>query len=77
VVLQEYHQARQRCQQEKRAVIEKSVRESLHRLRVSGSAIGEINTETGAEWKRMVAELQSRFDDRLSDLKTSLERCSA
>jgi hypothetical protein len=75
-VLQEYHQAKQRCHQEKRAAIEKSVRESLHRLRISGSAVGEINAETGKEWKRMVAELQSRFDDRLSDLKTQLERSS-
>jgi hypothetical protein len=73
-LLQEYHQAKQRCHQENRATIEKSVRESLHRLRISGSAIGEVNTGTGEEWKRMVAELQSRFGDRLSNLKTQLER---
>jgi hypothetical protein len=71
-ILQEYHQAKQRCYQEKQATIEKSVRESLHRLRISGSAVGEINTGTGKEWKRMVTELQSRFGARLSSLKTSL-----
>ncbi|MCL0060949.1 hypothetical protein M1N88_03660, partial [Dehalococcoidia bacterium] len=71
-VLQEYHQAKQRCHQENRATIEKSVRESLHRLRISGSAVGEINAATGEEWKRMVTELQSRFGDRLGKLKTSL-----
>ncbi|MBT9149222.1 MAG: hypothetical protein AAGB97_05025 [Dehalococcoidia bacterium] len=73
-VLYEYHQAKQRCHQEKRAAIEKSVRESLHRRRISGSAVGEINTGTGEEWKRIVSELQSRFDGRLSKLKTSLFR---
>ncbi len=71
-VLREYHQAKQRCYQEKRAAIEKSVRESLHRLRISGSAVGEINTGTGEEWKGIVRQLQSRFDGRLSKLKTSL-----
>ncbi len=73
-VLREYRQAKQRCHQEKRAIIEKSVRESLHRLRISGSAIGEINAGTGDEWRRMVTELQSRFGDRLSNLKTKLGR---
>lgn len=71
-VLQEYHQAKQQCHQEKRTTIENSVRESLHRLRISGNAIGEINAGTGEEWKRMVTQLQSRFGDRLGKLKTSL-----
>ena len=71
-VLREYHQAKQRCHQEKRAAIEKSVRESLHRMRISGSAVGEINTGTGEEWRRIVTELQSRFDGYLGKLKTSL-----
>jgi len=71
-VLQEYHQAKQRCHQENRATIEKSVRESLHRLRISGSAVGQINAGTGEEWRKMVAELQSRFGDYLGKLKTTL-----
>lgn len=71
-ILQEYHQAKQQSLQEKRASIETSVRESLHRLRISGSAIGEINAGTGEEWKRMVTQLQSRFGDRLGNLKMSL-----
>jgi hypothetical protein len=75
-VLQEYHQAKQRCHQENRATIEKSTRELLHRMRISGSAIGEVNAETGKEWKRIVTELQSRFGDRLSNLKKQLERNS-
>jgi inosine/xanthosine triphosphate pyrophosphatase family protein len=71
-ILGEYYQAKQQQQEKEKATIEKSVREALHRRRISGSAVGEINAQTSEAWKEIVDELQSQFDGRLDELKKSL-----
>ena len=71
-ILSGYHQTKQERHEVGRAAIERSVRESLHRMRISGSAVGEVNAETGEAWRRIVGELQSEFGARLSELKKSL-----
>ena len=71
-ILGEYDQTKQQRYDEKRTTLEKSVRESLHGMRIAGSAVGEINAEAGEAWESMVGALQSQFDAHLSKLKESL-----
>lgn len=71
-ILSAYHQAKQQRYEEERARIEKSVRESLHRMRISGSAVGHVHAEGGEEWKKVVGELQSQFGERLAEIAQSL-----
>lgn len=71
-IIDNYHRTKEEYHQRKRAAIENSVMESLHQMRISGSAVGEINTGTGREWKNIVAHLHSQFDEHLGKLKESL-----
>jgi hypothetical protein len=64
----EYEAAEQRIRQE----LESSYRETLHRLRISGTAVGAINLETNPQWQTARQELVAGFASRLDDLKQSL-----
>ena len=47
-------------------------RELLHQLRISGSAVGEVNVEASEAWKGLSRELYSQFDQRLQQLREQL-----
>ncbi|HIE18051.1 MAG TPA: hypothetical protein EYP71_07660 [Dehalococcoidia bacterium] len=64
-LFQEYQEAEDREKQE----IERAGREMLHRLRISGTAISQINIHATGEWHKMLNELARPFEQRLSDLK--------
>ena len=68
----EFKQAEQQKYEQEKGEVEKRGRELLHRLRISGSAIGEINTQVSDAWKRISDEVYSQFEERLSDFKREL-----
>jgi len=65
---QEYEGAEQKIRQE----LEGSYRETLHRLRISGTAVAAINLETNPQWQSARQELVEAFTARLADLKQAL-----
>lgn len=72
-LFQEYQEAEDREKQE----IERAGRELLHRLRISGSAISQINIHAVEEWHKTLDKLDRPFEQRLSDLKQELQRSVA
>jgi hypothetical protein len=64
----EYGQAESKTRQE----IEARVKQMLHQLRISGSAIGGINVEANREWQQSMQELDRPFQERLEELKSEL-----
>jgi hypothetical protein len=67
-LFQEYEEAENRERQE----IEKAGREILHQLRVSGTAVGQINIRAKKEWEKRLTQLTGPFEERLNDLKQKL-----
>lgn len=67
---QEYGQALRRTRQE----IEARVKDVLHQLRISGSAVSGINVEADQEWQQRTPELAQPFQERLDALKSDLRR---
>jgi hypothetical protein len=63
-LFQEYEEAENRERQD----IEKAGREILHQLRVSGTAIGQINIRAKDEWEKRLTQLAGPFEERLSEL---------
>lgn len=68
-LLAEYDRAEEAKYGEQKGEVERRERELLHQLRISGSAVGEINVEASETWKMLSQELHSRFDQRLQQLK--------
>src|SRR4030042_841457 len=66
----EYEEAENRERQE----IEKAGREMLHQLRISGSAISQINIQAKEEWQKKLSQLAHPFEERLNYLKQELLR---
>ena len=64
----EYEESENRERQE----IEKAGRETLHQLRISGSAISRINISAREEWQKKLSHLSQPFEERLKDLKNEL-----
>lgn len=71
-LLQEYREAKQAKYEQEKEHVERREREVLHQLRISGSAVGDINLKTSKEWARTSQELLSQFDVRLDELKREL-----
>jgi hypothetical protein len=71
-IFQEYGQERWEKQQRKREQIERERKEILHRLRISGDAVGEVNLDSSEAWERISEGLRSPFEDRLHQLKQEL-----
>ena len=67
---QEYEKARREARRE----LETKGREVLHRLRISGTAVGDINVEASAEWPEKEQSLVADFGRRLDSLKQELVR---
>jgi len=67
-LVQEYEEAEQKIRQE----LESDYRETLHQLRISGTAVGAINIEDDPKWRLARQELVEAFTPRLNDLKQAL-----
>jgi len=67
-LVQEYEGAEQKIRQE----LENNYRETLHKLRISGTAVDAINIEATPEWPLAWQELVEAFTPRLNDLRQGL-----
>ncbi|MFU8796526.1 MAG: hypothetical protein ACNA7X_04450 [Dehalococcoidia bacterium] len=67
-LLHEYEEAEREARQE----VEGSYRETLHRLRISGTAVAGINIEATEEWQAARQRLVEAFSPRFEDLKRAL-----
>jgi glutamine synthetase type III len=67
-LVQEYEEAEQKIRQE----LESNYRETLHQLRISGTAVDIINIEANHQWQLARQELVEAFTPRLNDLKQAL-----
>jgi len=67
-LVQEYEEAEQKIKQE----LEGNYRETLHQMRISGTAIDTINIEADQQWQLARQELIEAFTPRLDDLKQAL-----
>jgi len=67
-LVQEYEEAEQKIRQE----LESDYRETLHQLRISGTAVDAINIETDHKWQPARQRLVEAFTPRLNDLKRAL-----
>jgi len=67
-LVQEYEDAEQKIRQE----LESDYRETLHQLRISGTAVDAINIESNHKWQVARQGLVEAFTPRLNDLKRAL-----
>jgi len=67
-LIQEYQLAEQKVRQE----LEGNTRETLHQLRISGTAVGAINMEDAPQWETARQGLVESFAPRLNALKQAL-----
>lgn len=67
-LFQEYQEAEKGGRQE----IEGAGREILHQLRISGTAISQINVRAKEEWQKKLSQLTHPFEERLNKLKQEL-----
>ena len=67
-LVQEYEEAEQKIRQE----LESAYRETLHQLRISGTAVDAINIEANHKWQIARQGLIEAFTPRLNDLKQAL-----
>lgn len=67
-LVQEYEEAEQKIRQE----LESNYRETLHQLRISGTAVDSINIESNPQWQLARQGLVEAFTPRLNDLKQAL-----
>jgi hypothetical protein len=71
-LVQEYEVAEQKIRQE----LESNYRETLHQLRISGTAVDAINIEATPEWQPARQELVEGFTPRLNGLRQGLMKSS-
>ena len=76
-LLTEYERAEEARYEEQKAEVERRERELLHQLRISGSALGEINLEASETWEEFSQKLCSQFDQQLQQLKEQLVKNAA
>ena len=67
-LVQEYEGAEQKLRQE----LEGNYRDTLHQLRITGTAVDAINIEAHHKWQVARQELVEAFTPRLNDLKQAL-----
>jgi len=67
-LFQEYEEVTREARQE----IERKDKEILHRLRISGTAVGDINVEAMPQWQQTWHRLRKPFEPRLDNLKQEL-----
>jgi hypothetical protein len=71
-LLAEFSQGLERKYGEEQGRIERSERELLHQLRISGSAVGAINMAVSQAWGKTYREFALPFEERLESLKGEL-----
>jgi len=76
-LLAEYERAEEAKYEEQKVEVERRERELLHQLRISGSALGEINLEASETWREVSQKLCSQFDQQLQQLKEQLVKNAA
>lgn len=69
-LLTEYHQAGTKIRKE----VEGRGKELLHQLRISGSAIGEINIEASPQWQQDWQRFRAPLEQQLDALKQELHK---
>lgn len=69
-LLTEYHQAGKTIKKE----VETRTKEVLHQLRISGSAIGEINIEASPQWQQNWQRVKRPLEQQLDALKQELHK---
>jgi hypothetical protein len=69
-LVQEYEGAEQEIRQE----LESNYKETLHQLRISGTAVDAVNIESNPKWQVARQGLVEGFTRRLNDLKQALIR---
>jgi uncharacterized protein Yka (UPF0111/DUF47 family) len=67
-LVQEYEGAEQKIRQE----LESNYRQTLHQLRISGTAVDSINIEDNPQWQLARQGLVEALTSRLNDLKQAL-----
>jgi len=67
-LVQEYEGAERKIRQD----LESNYRETLHQLRISGTAVDSINIEDNRQWQLARQELIEAFAPRLNELKQAL-----
>ncbi len=67
-LLHEYQEAERKARQD----VESGYMETLHRLRISGTAVAGINIETSEDWQAARQRLIDAFSPRFDDLKRTL-----
>jgi len=72
-LLAEYQQTKLKALEKGKSLAAKAIREELHRLRISGSAIGEVNLKVSPAWNELMERFQPRFREQLTSLKQELE----
>ena len=73
-LFKEFGEELQRKYNSEKERIEDEESELLHRLRISGSAVGEITMATSESWGRTYREFSAAFRERLETLKEKLVR---
>jgi hypothetical protein len=71
-LVQEYEQA----ERKRRRELQGPYREILHELRISGTAVGDINVEATSQWQQSQRRLIEALAPRLNELKQELLRLS-
>ena len=69
-LMQEYEWAEGKTRQE----LESKARKTLHQLRVSGTAVGDINIEAIPQWQQAQQRLVETLEPRLNSLKQELAK---
>jgi len=67
---QEYEGMERKTRQE----LESNYRETLHQLRISGTAVGDINIEATPQWQQAQQRLIEALEPRLNSLKQELAK---
>ena len=73
ILFSEFQEKREQEYEREKENIDKSERELLHQLRVTGSAVGPINPKASESLDLVYEQLNSRFNERLETLKQELQ----
>ena len=70
--IEQLFQAYKQVEEKESREIEKSAREILHQLRISGTAIGTINPKVIPQWQQALNRLAQPYQEKLEQLKQKL-----
>jgi hypothetical protein len=73
ILFAEFQDKREQEYEREKGNIDKSERELLHQLRITGSAVGAINPKASESLNLVYEKLNSRFNERLEALKQELQ----